>query len=453
MSWADALQTASWRGIPFGVSATTIRRGRRVAVHEYPYRDSVWVEDLGRGKREISFSAFLVGDDVIAQQQRVLDASELSGSGDLVHPALGKRTVALLGCECSMRADLGRVVEVSFSFLETANGPIFPDASSATQSILQGLAGLAGGDIASDFSAVKSALAYGSSVAGSVLATITSVANQVTSIVRNPISSLLSLSGLGGTASYGRFSFGYVDTAIQAVTRAVSTVSGLFGGGTGSQASAAIAAATASRSAALQAVAACVSAARTVSPQNTDTFAGSVQAMVAAVAGSSPAPQDQIRILGQVIAAAPAPTATSADGLGSWMLQAQTATASLVRRTAVIAMAQAAASYQPTSYDDAAAVRATVVAALDAEITVAGDSGEDRSYQTLRTLRAAVSQDLTTRGASLAHVQTYTTPVSLPSLVDAYAIYQDATQADALVAEVDPIHPAFMPTSFQALGK
>ena len=452
MSWSDALQPASWRGLPFSVSGTTVKRGRRVAVHEYPYRDVVWVEDLGRAKREISFSAFILGDDLIGQQQAILDASEKAGAGDLVHPALGKRTVALLGLECTQRADLGRVVEISFSFLETANSPAYPNGSTATQSLVKQLAALVGGDIASDFAAVKGALAYGSSVAGSVLSEITSIANRITSIVRNPISSLLSLAGLGGGSSYGRFSFATISTAISAVTRAVSTVSGLFGGGTGPTAAAAIASATASKASAVQACIACVSAAHYISPLDTDSFASSVQKMVTSVAASTPAPADAIRLLGQVVAAASAPTNT-ANGLGAWMLEAQVATCSLVRRTAAIAMANAASNYVPTSYDDAVTIRDTVVSALDAEILVAGDAGEDRSYQTLRTVRAAVSNDLTTRAASLARIVTVTTQVSLPSVVDAWALYQDATRGDELVAEADPVHPAFMPTSFRALSR
>ncbi len=39
MSWSDQLLPASFRGVPFGVLGSRSRFGRRLAVHEYPYRD------------------------------------------------------------------------------------------------------------------------------------------------------------------------------------------------------------------------------------------------------------------------------------------------------------------------------------------------------------------------------------------------------------------------------
>ena len=54
--WADALQPASWNGIPFAVRASQIRRGRRIVVHEHPFRADAWVEDLGRFSRALARS-------------------------------------------------------------------------------------------------------------------------------------------------------------------------------------------------------------------------------------------------------------------------------------------------------------------------------------------------------------------------------------------------------------
>lgn len=110
-----SLQTASWRGIPFAVTGSTLKLGRRVALHEYPYRDQVWVEDLGRAGRRISLSGFLVqdaaygGGDVIAQRTAMIAAGESGDSetGELVHPSLGRITAALLEFECEERSERG----------------------------------------------------------------------------------------------------------------------------------------------------------------------------------------------------------------------------------------------------------------------------------------------------------------------------------------------------------
>jgi prophage DNA circulation protein len=45
------LQTASFRGVPFKVIAAQAKKGRRQAIHEYPYVDGGWPEDMGRALR------------------------------------------------------------------------------------------------------------------------------------------------------------------------------------------------------------------------------------------------------------------------------------------------------------------------------------------------------------------------------------------------------------------
>lgn len=122
------------------------------------------------------------------------------------------------------------------------------------------------------------------------------------------------------------------------------------------------------------------------------------------------------------------------------------------RRAALVELALAATDYQPASYDDAFHLREVVAGALDAEIAIAGDQGEDGVYAAFRTLRAAVVQDLTARGADLAQVRTFTLGGSLPALAVAQRLYGDAARADGLVAQVDPVHPLFMPPVFQVLA-
>jgi prophage DNA circulation protein len=134
------------------------------------------------------------------------------------------------------------------------------------------------------------------------------------------------------------------------------------------------------------------------------------------------------------------------------MGQMQGACSDLFRRTSIGAVAQAASTYQPTSSDDAARVRDLVVGLIDAEMLVAGDQGEDETYEALSTLRAAVVADLNKRGAGLASIRTFTFPSTLPSLALATRMYRDPTRADEIVAQADPVHPAFMPTSFKALA-
>jgi len=126
--------------------------------------------------------------------------------------------------------------------------------------------------------------------------------------------------------------------------------------------------------------------------------------------------------------------------------------ASNLRCAACGALAGATAAYQPISYQDAQAVRVAVCGALDAEATRAADDGRDATYEALRTLRAAVALDLGVRGASLAWLVNIDTRASMPSLAEAWTLYQDTPREPGLVASADVRHPLFMPLSFPALN-
>lgn len=127
-NWQSQLQASSFRGVPFAVVAEEGSHGRRQAVHEYPYRDTAWIEDLGRGTRRFMIRGFLIqnsqiygGGDVIAQRQSLVAACEAKGSGTLVHPTLGELTVSIPenGLRISGSMESGRVFEFTLMALES----------------------------------------------------------------------------------------------------------------------------------------------------------------------------------------------------------------------------------------------------------------------------------------------------------------------------------------------
>ncbi|MDE8559052.1 hypothetical protein PZO64_22590, partial [Pantoea vagans] len=77
--------------------------------------------------------------------------------------------------------------------------------------------------------------------------------------------------------------------------------------------------------------------------------------------------------------------------------------------------------------------------------------GYDDLYAEMTTLRTNFVTTMTANGASLSSVQTVTFNRPLPALTIANRLYQDAERSESLVKMADPIHPAFMPTSFKAL--
>ena len=122
------------------------------------------------------------------------------------------------------------------------------------------------------------------------------------------------------------------------------------------------------------------------------------------------------------------------------------------RRAVAAALATASGQYQPSSYDDAAAIMAAVSGAIDAVAVESADAGDDASYEALTAMRVQVVTDLRARGALLARVRTITFGDNLPALMLAQRLYQDPTRADQLVNQAAPRHPLFMPTTFQALA-
>lgn len=183
-----------------------------------------------------------------------------------------------------------------------------------------------------------------------------------------------------------------------------------------------------------------------------DAFAAAGVQLANAVAASANDPADAIRMLLPLAGW----TAPPINGTGPLAINARAAAdaiASNLRCAACAALAGATQAYQPVSYQDAQAVRATVCGALDAEATRAGDAGLDATYQALRDLRAAVALDLAVRGANLAWLVNIETRAPVPSLAEAWTLYHDTPREPGLVASADPPHPLFMPLSFPALNQ
>ena len=213
--WAQGLQPGSFRGLGFAATMTQVRRGRRVVVHEYPYRDDVWVEDLGRGTRTITFRGFITGDTVYAQRDAFLAAVEMKGPATLVHPSLGSISCVLTECSAAERSELGRVVELEFTFIESklslpAATPALVSPTPATTGFLSSFAS----NVQSGLSATQQAVA-----------TVGSYVNRAVAVVGSADMVANSVAGLVG--NFGRYSSGSrsgLQAASATVGSALSTV-------------------------------------------------------------------------------------------------------------------------------------------------------------------------------------------------------------------------------------
>lgn len=94
-SWLDRLQAASWRGYKFLWEQVEIGGGRRVILHEYPFQDDPYAEDMGLKAQEFRLNAYLLGANYDQQAlafQRLLDQK---GAGELITPLQGSMQAQL----------------------------------------------------------------------------------------------------------------------------------------------------------------------------------------------------------------------------------------------------------------------------------------------------------------------------------------------------------------------
>ncbi len=444
--WFSSLKTASFGGVPFGIFEIRNTTGRQQAIHTYPFRDDVWVEDLGLKPRAFEVIGFLLENDLKTQRGSVIDqrdalffVCESAATATLVHPTFGTvNNVACLSVEAIERLDLGAVFEIRLTLI--VSGPRkFPATQVSTED-----------DSANKAAALKekSPLDYAKDIAIHI--------RNGAAVVQKAVSTVVGWYQLGVTAV----------NDVKRVIGAVSTLSGnfgrLFGGGNSGYSSSnskaslnttpadLIAAAAAGRAAVVSTGAAMQAAA--ANPSDAVTLAAAVGAFVAAVAASANDPADAVRLVSGLVQYTPNDVVVPGQ-VGASMGAVQTATAALLRRYALAQLAVTLTTYQPASQPDAATVLSNALGLYDAEIDVAGDSGDDDSFVALRALRQAVYADLTARGADLATLASFSFNATLPSLVLAARIYDDVAREPQLLQQINPIHPAFCPTAFQALAK
>ena len=237
-AWAQGRLTASWRGVPFRVRESQVKRGRRQAVHEYPFRDTVWVEDLGRATRVVAFRGFIVGDDVDAQLQAMDAAAERPGDGLLVHPVLGPIACASLASYVASESfEHGRVFLLEFEFVLGAPRS-YPAAAANSQGVVlaacPAVSGLAGTAFGQGIAAAAAGIGNVAGVVAGVERTVGGFVSQAAGLAQTVSVAGAAATGLAG--NFGRFSLG---ARLGTVSNLASGLSGVTGALNAASASAA----------------------------------------------------------------------------------------------------------------------------------------------------------------------------------------------------------------------
>jgi prophage DNA circulation protein len=102
MSWRDKLLQATFRDIPFKIIDSRTLIGRRNVLHEFPFKDDSFVEDLGLKSDRFSLNAYVVQNpgndfDYFTERDNLITALKQKGTGILNHPFLGIMNVNVFG--------------------------------------------------------------------------------------------------------------------------------------------------------------------------------------------------------------------------------------------------------------------------------------------------------------------------------------------------------------------
>ncbi|QHC36463.1 DNA circularization protein [Komagataeibacter xylinus] len=434
MSVIDLFIPAIWRGVPFLVRDGGVTGGRRAAVHQYPYRDDPWIEDMGRAPRVLTLSGRLVGDDVYLQRAALLAACELEGPGLLIHPSLGPVQCSLV--EPITLRDSGMAQrEVQFEMvLMQAGSRLYPNLLINTQSAIL------------------------VAVAGAVIAVADILATQLSSISSAAPCIGLGAQNVASAWGAGASAAGRDPGAIANETSGLTSYNGRYAGGSlatpapaGATVASQRAAVVTSRTAIDAAVGSLSTAALSV-VSDPATCATAARSVVTAIRSATISPVDQMRVLSTLAGYTPTVMNTTAP-IGADVALVRTALGAALRLSAIIGLAEAIEAAQPDSAEQAQAMLVMIINLIDTEIIAAADSANSMAYSALRDLRTTVVQDLSERGAQLGHIETFSFNACMPAIALAWRLYRDPTRTRDLIARASCAHPLFMPMQFEALDQ
>lgn len=446
--WQSQLRPSSFRGIPFAVVNEEGSHGRRQAVHEYPYRDTAWIEDLGRGTRRFAIRGFLIqnsqvygGGNAIDQRKSLIAACEEKGSGTLIHPSLGELTVSVPenGLRISGAMESGRVFE--FTLLAIESGvKVFAvtDGVTAGDTVKTNYLKMATTAVASTIARIKGEIRGVTQAINTIKGTISFWTGMVESTISEVTNVSNVLKSTFGNNRYGRYSKGSVggmSSAITGISSAAVNVDDTRG------------------------LTDFVTAKSVMDRKNiTDKpselnasstpegFVRGVADVVNAILNSTGSVNDRVSALEKLANATSKEYQQSDSGKAI----------SLTMNTLIIvlctgAMASSAAEANPTSRDEAEQLTQRVTRQIDSALVAVGNRADDDMYSALLSVRSAFLSTMITRSSGLSDLMQVTMPQPIPALTLANRLYQDASRADELVQEARVPHPAFMPLTLKVL--
>jgi prophage DNA circulation protein len=384
--WEKKLQKASLRGIAIQVDDLDESGGRNTHTHEWVDSQDVLTEDLGRKADGFSVTAYLWGDNYLDELDKLRKAVKEPGSCEYVDPWLGRLVVNVKGWRFRQTKKRGGWVDISLDLAEAGTeAPTVATLDTARLVDTEADATLPSlvGDFEQGFDA--SGPAFIGDDALEMLGEATTLMSDVSSRIATAGRPL-------GTLQRGLSSF-------------KGGMSGLLGA--------------------------------------PGALGGQLQGLMRQVLSLSGTGKSRYDTASQLSSFGTtwSPIAPTTPNRVTQEANRQ-AVADLVRRTALVEAARASSQMDYPLREDAIATRTDVTGRIAAETRTARDGVK----LPLRRLSAAVSRDITLRGADLAGLAEITPDATLPSVVLAHRYLGSARRADELLARNPQIrNPLLVP--------
>lgn len=418
MSWIDRLRPASFRGVDFFVLADEAEFGRRQVTHTAALVEVPTLEDLGRAADIFQVEGYLIGDDFDLQLQKLITAiRDTPGEGRLVHPRYGERSVGASGFRvrhdnkegriCRFTVTFGEAGELSQPTVGEDGVNVLADRSEAIQEVSQ-----------ESFIDKFTAADYPQYVRDAAASSVKAVGDYLSA----------PSSFLSGAYNDASKVFGVVTTTFGAVSDTVSgyqkSVGDFLGDITG-----------------------LVNEPSDLASQLTSLIAG-VRTTFGTGAGA---------ILSGILGLFPHSDDSSSSSSGgssggstyvvgvtpsrAQIITNREAVTQLVRQVTVAELAVVAADKTYDTVDEAVEARDAVADAIDIE---AEQTTSDPVYQQLTQARAEVVRAIPSAEQSNARVVPYEPPSTLPALVVAQLLYDDASRDSQIITRNAVRHPGFV---------
>lgn len=438
-SLADSLKQGSFRGIAFDCAIeANDELGRRFALHEYPKRDEIFVEDLGKKNAPFEITAEIVGPDWLERAERLRAAADEAGPGELVHPWHGVRKVTCLGAKRKYSSRKIGAVEFVLTFVE-AGANIHPSSIADTGRRVREASDATIGPARTDFARRIETRRQSSVVRERLKGALDGLRGGAS----NALAPAFNATGGDGRLDMARDVFGMGDDILGFAEGATSGVRDAGRGGIAGAASLLMGGYSdlvdrpASLAARTMALARLIAYAWDDPRRGGTAVRGWNDGGAAYRSWHRPEPH-----VGASWATTPTPARAAA-------VNNEIALGELMDRAALSAEARVAVDREFASRQDALSYRDDLDARLSAAATRAADLGDDDSHRALVDLRAASSAHLSAEAGGLARAAAFVPDATRPALVVAWQVYGD--DPDAVVDRAGEVaarngfrHPGFV---------